>query len=328
MTIKISNKEKIKNNNKRGFKIFASILVILIIAASGTWFFVNSKLSKIKTNKIDETKLSINEDKSKSQDDFINILLIGVDIDKEANGTNSADSILIATLDKKDKEFKLTSVMRDSMVNAESHDNIKLKYAYSYGGPELLIKTINSNFNMNIKDYVKVNIFDLEKVIDYLGGVSIDVKSDEIEYVNACILQIAQITKTKYTPLSKPGLQKLTGRQAVAYSRVRAVGNVDFERTERQRRVLNEVFKELTHQNIVQLSKSMDNILPYVETSLDKGELVSLGSYVLINKINKIEQFRIPTDDNYHDATINGLYYMEWDKAPTIDKLHKFIFNQ
>lgn len=328
MTIKRSNKEKIKSKNKKGFKIFASILVILIIATSGTWFFVNSKLSKIKTNKIDESKLSINEDKFKSKDDFINILLIGVDIDKEANGTNSADSILIATLDKKNKEFKLTSVMRDSMVNAENHDNIKLKYAYSYGGPELLIKTINSNFNMNIKDYVKVNIFDLEKIINYLGGVSINIKSEEINQVNSTMSQVAHLTNNKYIPIKEAGLQQLDGRQAVAYSRIRYVGNVDFERTERQRRVLNEVFKKLTQQNVIELSKSMDNILPYVETSLSKGELISLGSYVLINKINKIEQFRIPTDDNYHDATINGLYYMKWDKEPTIDKLHNFIFEK
>jgi anionic cell wall polymer biosynthesis LytR-Cps2A-Psr (LCP) family protein len=116
--------------------------------------------------------------------------------------------------------------------------------------------------------------------------------------------------------------------QAVAYSRIRYVGNYDFERTERQRRVMSEILKKFSGKNVIELSALSDKLLPLVETSLSSGDVLALGSYIVINKLTKPLQFRIPTDKTYHDY-INprdGLYYMKWDKQPTLDALHNFIF--
>jgi LCP family protein required for cell wall assembly len=218
--------------------------------------------------------------------------------------------------------------MRDSRVSVEGHGEQKLKYAYSYGGPQLLIKTINRSFKMNIKDYVKVDFFNFEKIINYVGGVDIDVKANEINLLNDYQKNIAKLEKSNYIPVKKAGLQTLNGKQAVAYCRIRYVGNNDFERTERQRRVMSEILRKVSHENLTQMSSSLDKILPFVETSLKKSEMISLGSYVLMNGITKPDQFRIPTDQNYHDYTDpkDNLYYMLWDKEPTINALHKFIF--
>lgn len=328
----MTRNEKNKDKKHKGIKVFAIILTIIVVITSGSLFYLNSKLSKIKINKIDDKNLSIDENSfksnDKSEDNFVNIVLMGIDIDKEVNNSNSADSVMIATIDKTHKKLKLTSIMRDSYVDVEGHGNTKLKYAYSYGGPELLIKTINKNFNMNIKDYVKVDINNLGKIIDYLGGVSINVQPDEVNLINSYMEGASKIYKFKYTTIKKSGLQVLNGAQAVAYCRIRYVGNVDFQRTERQRTVLTEISKKLSQNGLLGLPKESDNILPYVETSLNKTELLSLGSYVLMNKMTKPEQFRVPTDDNYHDTTINGLYYMKWDKDPTINKLYSFIFGK
>ncbi|GLC29723.1 LCP family protein [Clostridium omnivorum] len=326
----MTRNRKNKHKKHKGIKAFAIILTIMVVITSGALFYLNGKLSKIKINKIDDENLSIDENSfksnDKSEDNFVNILLMGIDIDKEVNDSNSADSIMIATIDKTHKKLKLTSIMRDSYVDVEGHGNTKLKYSYSYGGPELLIKTVNKNFNMNVKDYVKVDINNLGKIIDYLGGVSINVQPDEVNLINSYMEGASKVYKFKYAAIKKSGLQVLNGAQAVAYCRIRYVGNVDFQRTERQRTVLTEISKKLSQKGLLGLPKASDNILPYVETSLSKTELLSLGSYVLINKITTPEQFRVPTDDNYHDSTINGLYYMKWDKEPTIDKLHNFIF--
>jgi LCP family protein required for cell wall assembly len=263
-------------------------------------------------------------------EDYKSILIMGIDAMEEVNNSYSADSIMIATIDKHNKKLKLTSVMRDSLVAVEGHDDTKLKYAYSYGGPQLLVKTINQNFNMNIKDYVKVNFFDVEKIIDYLGGVQINVQSSEIDILNNYQKNISSLEGKSYIPIKKSGVQTLNGMQAVAYSRIRYVGNYDFQRTERQRAVITEMLKKFSNKNVIEMTAIADKLLPLVETSLSKNEIISLGSYLVLNKLTKPVEFRIPTDKTYHDYTNpkDGLYYMKWDKEPTIEALHKFIFEQ
>jgi LCP family protein required for cell wall assembly len=263
-------------------------------------------------------------------EDYKSILIMGIDAMEEVNNSYSADSIMIATIDKHNKKLKLTSVMRDSLVAVEGHDDTKLKYAYSYGGPQLLVKTINQNFNMNIKDYVKVNFFDVEKIIDYLGGVQINVQSSEIDILNNYQKNISSLEGKSYIPIKKSGVQTLNGMQAVAYSRIRYVGNYDFQRTERQRAVITEMLKKFSNKNVIEMTAIADKLLPLVETSLSKNEIISLGSYIVLNKLTKPVEFRIPTDKTYHDYTNpkDGLYYMKWDKEPTIEALHKFIFEQ
>jgi polyisoprenyl-teichoic acid--peptidoglycan teichoic acid transferase len=327
----MSKRNKKKNRRFTSIIFILSLFFVLFLASAA---FAYIKLSKINTVKINQnpSSLGINEqhfnNSSKLQKDFINILIMGIDAQKEVNDAFSADTIMIATIDKQHKELKLTSIMRDSLVNVDGVGDTKLKYAYSYGGPSLLIKTVNQSFNMNIQDYIKVNFSDAESIVDYLGGVEINVKPEEITLLNYYQRDISGLEKKDYTPIKKSGLQNLNGMQAVAYTRIRYVGNYDFERTERQRRVLTEILKKFSGKNIVELSSLSEKLLPYVETSLSNLDVISLGSYIVINKLTKPQQFRIPTDKTYHDYTNpkDGLYYMKWDKQPTIDALHNFIF--
>jgi LCP family protein required for cell wall assembly len=323
-----------KAKHSKKFWTGLSITVLLLFLFLASAVFAYFKLGKIKTVKLDQSNsnLGINKetlnDPKKSEKNFINILIMGIDAMVEVNNAYSADTIMIATIDKAHKKLKLTSVMRDSLVDVEGVGDTKLKYAYSYGGPSLLIKTINQNFNMNIQDYVKVDFYEVEKIIDYLGGVQINVEPEEVKILNDYQYDISTREGKTFIPVKKSGNQTLNGMQAVAYSRIRYVGNYDFERTLRQRRVMTEIIKKFSGKNIIELSNLSDKLLPLIETSLDNSDILSLGSYVVINKLTKPEQFRIPTDKTYHDY-INpkdGLYYMKWDKQPTLDSLHNFIF--
>ncbi|MCM0647268.1 LCP family protein [Clostridium swellfunianum] len=335
------------NRKKRKSKIIIIITAVFLVLFLGAGFFGYSKLGKLKTAKLDENSLGIDENGYKQsanealknasgknspdiEKDYSNILVMGIDVTKEVNNAFSADSILIATVDRYNKKLKLTSIMRDSLVNVDGVGDTKLKYAYSYGGPQLLVKTVNQSFNMNIKDYVKVDFSDVEKIVDYLGGVEINVKAEEIDLINGYQKGMANSGGKKYTTIKKSGLQTLNGKQAVAYSRIRYVGNYDYERTERQRRVISEILRKFSDKNPIELVSITDKLLPLVETNLGKGEILSLGSYIVTNKLTKPVQFRIPTDSTAHDYTNpkDGLYYMKWDKKPTIDALHDFIFIQ
>ena len=136
--------------------------------------------------------------------------------------------------------------MRDTYVYIPGRGENRINAAYAFGGPALAIRTVNENYNMDIQKYVTVDFFSLEKIIDELGGVDIYVKDYEVKPLNGIIRSLNNLNKgKKCSPLiEKPGMHRLNGRQAVAYARIRKVGNSDFERTDRQRAVLKSLIKE------------------------------------------------------------------------------------
>ncbi|MFY9286795.1 MAG: LCP family protein, partial [Tissierellaceae bacterium] len=241
-------------------------------------------------------------------DNIINIALFGVD--KRGAGTGRSDSIMIATLDKEHGKIKLTSLLRDLYVEIPGRGMDKLNHAYAYGGPELTIKTINHNFNMNIRDFATVDFDSFEKIIDILGGIEIAIQPNEVRYV----------------PGSKAGKQVLDGKQALAYSRIRKVGT-DYARTERQRTVMEGLIRKGISAGITKYPGLLNAVLPYVDTSLTKTETLSLGTSALTSGIKDIEQFRIPVDGHAKSQMINGVSYEVPDTLEdNVEFLHKFIY--
>nr|WP_281418728.1 LCP family protein [Clostridium frigoris] len=135
--------------------------------------------------------------------------------------TSLSDSIMIVSIDSNNKKIKISSIMRDTYVKIKGHGQTKITHAYAYGGPQLAIRTINENFNLNIRDYITLDFFSFEKIIDAIGSVSIDIKQDEISPINDKIVEVSKIEKKSVPKITKPGLQNLNGLQAVAYTRVR-----------------------------------------------------------------------------------------------------------
>jgi polyisoprenyl-teichoic acid--peptidoglycan teichoic acid transferase len=258
--------------------------------------------------------------------DIKNILLLGTDSRDPKADPGRSDSMMIMTIDKKHSKLKLTSIMRDSLVNIEGYGQQKLTHAHAYGGALLTLKTINQNYDMNIKDYIQVNFFGLEKIIDYIGGVKVNVTAAEIQVANSYIDEMSSIENKTPTHIIKAGLQDLNGIQAVGYSRIRYVGNSDFQRTERQRTVLTAVFKKLFSTNITSIPGVADAITPYIETSLKPDEMVSQATYILTHKMTNVEQSRVPYDDLYKGQVVKVLAVLVWDKEPTIKRMHQFIF--
>lgn len=332
------------------FLITALSILLVFLIASATYIYV--LLDQLENNSLadyaDSSDLSDFSDSSDSQEEVpssdkdlgisetapktsktgvINILLFGLD-SKVENSVSRSDTIMIATIDKKNQVIKLTSLMRDMYVPIPGRDKNRINTAYIFGGPSLAIKTVNTNFDLDIRHYVTVDFFGLEKIIDQVGGVTIDVKKQEIPYINSCIQELNSLNKnTKPAPLLKnPGPQTLNGRQAVAYARVRKVGNGDFERTERQRRVLVELFKKIKTINPLKLPGLVSTMLPYVETNLSKTEILSLGISVLGFKNKDIIQYRLPVDGTYESKRIDGMAVLVPDLEKNKVLLHDFIY--
>lgn len=334
MVKKFSKKKKII------ISIF-SVFLVLILAGCGTVYYVlNHQLAKIKTTPISKkaSDLGINtqvytEDKKDVTDQYVNILLLGTDL-RNPDGSSRSDSNMIATIDKKHNTIKLSSLMRDMIVDMEGRGPMqglnqdRLNSAYEHGGPQEAVKVVNENFKMNIKDFVRVDFQGLEKIIDALGGVEINVDEDEIPVLNSYERQLSGIENVKDTPVTKAGKQLLNGRQAVGYSRIRYVGDNDFQRTERQRTVLTEIFNKLSKQSLLDINNDLGEFLPNVETSLDKGTILDLAKYVITNKVKTVKQLRIPIDGHNFTQYVNNTYFLGWDKKENLEALHKFIYEE
>lgn len=292
-------------------KVLMGFLIIVLVLVGGAGFYLNHMLNQVGTHKISQSDENLGiKNSNEESDNITNIALFGLDR-RETTGNTRSDTIMIATLDTKNKKAKLTSIMRDTYVNIPSRGMDKINHAYAYGGPELAIRTINENFDMNIRDYVMVDFFGMADIIDALGGVTIDVKPEEVSR----------------TGLSSAGLQTLNGEQAVKYSRIRYVGNGDFERTERQRKVLEQLMNKVVTAGPMEYPKLMNQLLPYVETSLSKREILKLGTSAFTSGVDSLEEYRIPVDGYAKGQKMNGIYYLvPQDLQTNVEFLHEFIY--
>ncbi len=310
--------------------ISAVVISILIFIAISLYSFIG-KTNHVEINKSDEalgisteaeTKNFTNiEDKkdivpTKERDDIVNIILFGLDR-VEPKENSRSDSMIILTVDFKNKKVKLSSLMRDMYVHIEGYGNTKLGHAYSYGGAALAMKTINQNFGTNIRDYVSVDFLGLEKIIDLLGGVNINIKQEEIIEIN---------TASRHD-ITESGKQSLSGSQAVAYSRIRYAGNGDFDRTERQRRVLYEIFNKARETQITSITNLASQILPLVETSMDRQFILDMASDYFKSGQLTFDQERFPIDGYYWNDMIDGIYYLKFDTEVTKQQIKDYLYN-
>lgn len=308
-------------------KVIIGIVVAIIVIIAAGMGYVYSTLNK--TNKVnlnnDSLGLNQNAQSTDKKDDIINIALFGLDAPNGEVGRSDAD--LILTIDKKHHKLKLTSIMRDSYVDVKDHGMTKLTHAYAYGGPELAINTINTNFDLAIDKFITVNFTSLPKVIDKLGGVDINLTEGDLKYMNGYIKNLDNINKTDSPDVTSTGMHHLDGTQALAYCRIRYDGG-DQRRTQRQRTVLQAVFKKMKDTPVTQYPSILNELLPLVTTNISANEFISLGKDIVDTGATQFEDLKVPCDKHEDGKMIKGVYYMTYDLKAETKELHKFIYEQ
>ena len=255
----------------------------------------------------------------------VNIALFAVDrVNTTENG--NSDVIMIITVDPITKKIKMSSLLRDTYVNIEGNGMNKLNAAFAIGGPQLAIKTLNQNFELDIKDYINLDFFTAAKIIDALGGVTINVKPEEIYQLNHYLTEISNIQNIYLAPVKNSGIQKLNGKQTVAYTRIRTVGNGDYERTERQRTVLVALFEKIHGAGAAILPVLVTDVLPNLETSMTNSALFSIGGAILNSGTKVISQARFPIDSSSKGKRINNIWYLTADLTATSNAIYNFIY--
>lgn len=328
------------NNDNKNFRnflrisLYISMITILFIGGffTGKGLKILTKISSQKKD-LDKEDLGINQEMQETFEELsngkiINIAAFGLDR-RTKDETPRSDAIMLLTIDSSRKKVKLISIMRDLYVNIDGVGKDKLNHAYFYGGPSLSIKTLNQNFDLNINDYISVDFFNLPKIIDELGGIELFVKKNEINNINKYIKENQLILNVDGDHLLKEeGLQTLSGVQALSFARIRSVGDGDFERTERQRKVILAMIEKAKTMSPLKLTSLLEKYIDSIETSLSLNKLLSIGANLLLGGY-QIEQTRIPFEGDYDDSgkMINGVWYLTFNREVTKEKLINYIFN-
>lgn len=236
-----------------------------------------------------------------------NILVIGTDT-RDTSEQGRSDTMILLSLNSKTNQMYLTSIMRDSYVEIEGYGWDKLTHAYSYGGAELLMDTIERNFSVRIDDYVAINFNAFAAVVDAVDGIEIEVSDAEAQEINT-ILQ-AEVNELMGDDVNSDLLESggkliLNGKQALSYSRIRYVGNSDFERTQRQRDVIMKIIDKVKSFNPSAITGIMKSALPQLSTNMSTSELYLLSLRLPFLLTYDLNQQRIPAENTYYSTTTN-----------------------
>lgn len=254
-----------------------------------------------------------------------NFLIFGIE---EIEGAKNTDAMMIASINTKDDTIKLTSLLRDTVVETPGYSSRKLNAVYAKGGASLLVKTIELNYRIKIDGYASINFEAFESAINLLGGVSIELGEEEAKYLN----KTNYISNPTYRDVV-PGWNLLNGNQALGYCRVRKVptlggSNDDYGRTLRQRRVIKAVFNQYKAQNLFDLLTITKKCLGFVTTNVTQVQIETMLEDIVENKITSMDTFRIPVNgmfddpDEYHG--VSAPLVLAWED--NIKELYKFVF--
>lgn len=335
---------KKKKSGKTGkVVLFFVELVILAVLGVGLWLVLKATgttdaagnttgVQKV-TIKEDDIVVKMNENvkNNETMKGYRNIALFGVDSRTGAlTQKTRTDTIMIASINLETKEVKLVSVYRDTYLNqmGSSESYGKCNAAYAYGGAEQAIMMLNSNLDMDITDFITIGFEGLRDVIDALGGVYIDVDSEEIKHINNYQISMVESMGGDYVPVTETGYQLLDGLQATAYCRIRYTAGNDFKRTERQREVLQATLDVAKTASLADLTKICNNVFSEVYTSLDLSEILEiLGE---ITRYNVVDEGGFPTSGQITTGTIGskGSCVIPLDLSSNVVWLHEFLFDE
>lgn len=228
--------------------------------------------------------------------EILNILLIGQDTGAESGAR--ADTIILCTLNREKRTLTLTSFLRDLYVTIPGHGKNRINAAHSFGGMELLDETLYQNFGVAVQGNVRVDFYHFEKIINLLGGVTMELSKAEARFIRSHVPESA-VTE---------GIHLLSGAEALAYARDRNDVDGDFSRTNRQRKLLRALVNQYKNLNLRQVVTLLHDVLPMVTTDLSKTELLRYAAAMLpVLAAPEIRTLTIPVEGGFRYENISGM---------------------
>ena len=319
------------------------------------WSNITSNTNEVQTdddgNVISDTTMSDEINSSGAENfgdgeglekDYVkNIVLIGVDNRHFENilyNPGNSDAIILVSFNSKTHKVYLTSSMRDTAAYIQYSDALKAKNsrlkdgydkinrANAVAGPEFLLDIIEGNFKIKVDDYILVDFYSLIDIIDILGGIPMTLTDAEAEAANNYIRDMdfdrGVSDWETANVLTGGGDLILNGVQAVGYSRERQTAGSDFNRTSRQRAVIEQIIVKAKKMSVTQLNDLANSILPKVYTNMSESEILGMVADAVTYLGYDLEQYRVPFDNMYE--SVNGNLLPDYEA--TNQKLQDIIF--
>ncbi|PKG25469.1 LCP family protein [Niallia nealsonii] len=306
-------KRKKRRKLRKGRVFLVFLLMVLIVGAAYIYFQYKQGVKQSEEKgAINKVKYEFNgkEDATGGT----NVLLLGSDARKEDDKFRT-DTIMIAQYHPDTGTYKIISLMRDMYVDIPGNGQGRINSAFTIGGPELLRQTIKENFDIDLQYYAIVNFEGFEALIDeaFPDGVEMDVEKKMSTNIGVTL---------------EPGLQHLNGKQLLGYVRFRHDAISDFGRVERQQKTLKALASQISSvQTVTKLPKLAGVMIPYINTSMDTGDIIYIGKELITNKDVEIESMRVPVDGSYQDMRVNGAAVLSVDLEQNKQEIAEFLAN-
>ena len=308
--------KKRKSKIKRAIKAIFLILVLLAGMGTSLVYYTFSKVNYDKSGHGNNVYLDRNN--LMQSDKVKNILLIGVDRRNE-DETSRSDTMLLLSINTETKKILLTSFMRDSYVHIPGHKDAKLNAACTWGGAQLVMDTIEYNFNIKIDSYMLIDFAIFENVVDGLDGIEVEVTEKEAKYMRDAV-HLSDIEAGTHV--------ELDGKEALWYCRIRKLDS-DFMRTKRQRKVMTAIIDKCAKTNPLKMYDIISSVIDEVETDMSPAALTGVAINGLLRYLHyDIEQGSVPQKGTWENAKINGQSVLRIDIGENIDYLKEFIYEQ
>ncbi len=308
-----SNTQVFKLYNKKGraLRILCLIFSILFLLGGGAMVYYYALLNSMnfedftapssdKSDSVsatvsaemtgDGTQLTIGDGQLLQDSKVLNVMLFGED-NSDGDEHGRTDTMIMMSIDNWHKKLKLTSFQRDTYVYIPGYGQNKINAAYTYGGPNLTIETIETNFGIKIDRYAVVDFDSFIEIIDTLGGIDMEDTQDEIDYINYQMYKNEQVDNPK----------TITSATNEDGNEIGIDGD-DWDRTSRQRKLLEKMFNDLKGADLTKIVSIVSSVGPMVTTNLKKDEITALVSHAPTYLTYTVEQSYVPTE---------GLWYYE-----------------
>ncbi len=327
-----SRKNKKSINKRLGIILLVEILVFIGLIVGYAWYYFNYAMNLMQTDDTPKEDIDVSEAVTETMEStYTTIALFGLDTrEKNANLTSSgvahSDAVILVSINNETKEVRMASVYRDCFLEIASKTPTTQKFTHAYllGGPTCSVETLNRNLDLNIKDYVSVDFMALTEAIDALGGITINVKSKEINNLNKNIEEQVRVTGNYSDGVWSAGEQTLNGTQATAYARIRKVGNGDFERTQRQRKVIEAMVEKAKQSDLATLNNVIQEVFPDVATNMTQGQILDLAKDLLQYELG--DNMGFPSSNQIPTLGSKGSVVVPADLLSNVKYLHEFLY--
>ncbi len=323
---RVQRKQKQHKLRRLFLKTICITFIIALLLAVGAFAAFRYYTKDLKRETIDESALNVSTENQKQSTEMKikNVAVFGVD-SRNGDDTGNSDAIMIVSVDGNRGKVKMISIARDTYVNIPKYGRTKITHAYSYGGAELAMATLNENFGLDITDYVTVNFEQLADIIEEMGGIDVELSETE------------RVELNKYVPfgaekVQQSGFVHLNGEQAVSYSRIRQIDSDDM-RTSRQRKVMQCLFEKRAEISPLQYPSYIKKFMSMMETSLTDTEMLQMIP-VAMNKNLILEQDSFPNDyiqvaGERVVTEVEGvrLWVYRYDLEEAAQMIHQFIYD-